>query len=33
VLFNTASGLKYQEAEPLGLPRLPAAEPVEYSRL
>lgn len=33
VIFNTASGLKYEAAEPLSLPRLRADEPVDYSRL
>lgn len=33
VLFNTASGLKYQDAEPVGLPRLPGTAPVDYGQL
>ena len=33
VIFNTASGLKYYEADGPSLPRLPASGPVDYARL
>ncbi|MHC4067183.1 MAG: threonine synthase [Planctomycetota bacterium] len=33
VLFNTASGLKYQDAHPPDLPLLPAEGAIDYSRL
>ena len=33
VIFNTASAIKYQDTQAPGLPRLSAAEPVDYGRL
>jgi threonine synthase len=33
VVFNTASAIKYAPASPPALPRLPAGQPVDYSRV